>query len=265
MLLVVTGSSGLPDVVGLQTTEPTALLNAVGDPGDQSVIALCPTHDLQAVRSQAHVLISAHPHARTAVLGFEHHPLTLTLIAAAVRAVHAPDDDPGRITAAIRRAAARSRSLVWYPRVVRLRAPQPTVGQILHGLVRSSGYFLELGPQAALVAGTRGAPLDPGNEVYLAEDPPELLTRQMSQTLRTVPVELASGQPWWAPGCVPLGVLVTTAAGPDGATCRICGAEQALGGCVFCGTGPDRLETVPARQPALATAAEQLVTEGNEE
>ncbi len=263
MLLVVTGSSGLPDVVGLQTTEPTALLNAVGDPCDQSVIALCPTRDLQVVRSQAHVLVSAHPRSRVAVLGFDHHPLTLTLIAAAVHAQHAPDEDPGRITAAIRRAAARSRSLVWYPRVVRLRDPQPTVGQLLHGLVRSSGYFLELGPQAALVAGSRGAPLDPGAEVYLAEDPPELLTRQVSRTLRSVPVELVPGQPWWAPGCIPLGVLVTTTAGPYGTTCRICGAEQALGGCVFCGTGPDRLETVPARQPATATA-EQLVTEGNE-
>jgi len=264
VLLLVTGSSGLPDIVGLQTTEPTALLNAVGDPGDQSVIALCPTDDLPAVRSQAHLLISAHPRSRVAVLGFDHHPLTLTLIAAAVQAQHAPDEDPGRVTAAIRRAAVRSRSLVWYPRVLRLRAPQPTIGQLLHGLVRSSGYFLELGPQAALVAGRRGTPLGPGDEIYLAEDPPDLLTRQMSQSVRSVPVELAPGQSWWAPGCVPLAVLVTAAAGPYGSACRICGAEQALGGCVFCGTGPDRLETVPARQSAAATAAEQLVTEGNE-
>ena len=161
MLLVVTGSSGLPDVVGLQTTEPPALLNAVGDPGDHSVIVLCPTGDLQLARSQAHVLVSAHPRSRVAVLGFDHHPLTLTLIAAAVRAQHRPDEDPGRITAAIRRAAARSRSLVWYSRVVRLRPPQPSLGQVLHGLVRSSGYFLELGPDAAVLAGSRGAPSIP--------------------------------------------------------------------------------------------------------
>ena len=264
MLLVVTGSSGLPDVVGLQTTEPSALLNAVGDPGGHSVIMLCPTRDLQLARSQAHVLVSAHPRARVAVLGFEHHPLTLTLIAAAVQAQHGPDEDPGRVTAAIRRSAARSRSLVWYPRVVRLRSPQPSLGQVLHGLVRSTGYFLELGPEAALLAASRGAPLDPDDEVYLPGDPPELLTRQVPQTLRTVSVELAPDQPWWTPGCVPLAVLVTAAAGPDGATCRICGAEQALGGCLFCGTGPDRLEALPLRQPSPPAPVEQLVGEGNE-
>jgi hypothetical protein len=264
VLLAVTGSSGLSDVIGLQTTEPTALLNAVGDPGDQSVVTLCPTHDLPVVRSQAHVLVSAHPRSRVAVLGFHHHPLTLTLVAAAVRAQHPADDDPGRVSAALRRAAARSRSLVWYPRVVRLGSPQPSIGQGIHGLVRSSGYLLELGPQAALTAGRRSAPLDLGRQVFSAEEPPELLTGQVSPVPTVVPVDLVPGQPWWAPGCVPLGVPVTTSAGPTGATCRICGAERELGGCVFCGTGPDRLELVALSQASPVTGTDQLVTEGNQ-
>jgi hypothetical protein len=237
VLIAVVGSSGLNEIEGISSLHPAALLRIERSRSARHVVLLAPSYAATTAKRQAHVLIAAAPGTGVAVLSSQHHPLTLTLIAATAQQLAGPDADPGLVVSLINASVARSRSLVWYPRVWGLREPAPTASQLLAGVFRSSGYFREIGTGPALVSARAGSPVSPSDEIYVAGSCPALLYRQLGGvTVRSAPIELEPDQPYATKSAVPLTVL-------DGAVrpvgneppCRACGARLVAGGCFFCG------------------------------
>ncbi len=237
MLIAVVGSSGLNEVEGIASLHPTALLRTKGSAQAGHLVLLAPWYAAAAAKEQAHVLIAAAPGTRVAVLTPRHHPLTLTLIAAAAQQAAGPDADPGLVVSLINASVARSRSLVWYPRVWGLHEPVPTATQLLAGFFRSPGYFSEIGTEPALVSARAGSPVAATEPVFVAGGSPPLLHRQLrGAAVRSAPIQLEPDQPFATRSAVPLTVLAG-AGRPMGSEppCPSCDARLVSGGCAFCG------------------------------
>lgn len=237
MLIAVVGSSGLNRVEGISSEHPAALLQADQATTSGHVLLLAPWYTESIAKEQAHVLIAASPRTSVAVLTPRHHPLTLTLIGAAAQQTAGADADPGLVVALVNAAVARSRSLVWYPRVWGLREPAPTAGQLLASTFRSPGYFREIGTEPALVPARAGSPVAPTDEVYVAGSSPALLHRHLGgAVVRLTPVELEARQPYATKSAVPLTVLAGAGRPLGGEPpCPSCAASRVAGACAFCG------------------------------
>lgn len=238
MLIAVVGSSGLNRVEGITAEHPAALLQADAATSAGHVLLLAPWYAESIAKEQAHVLIAASPRTSVAVLTPRHHPLSLTLIGAAALQSAGNDADPGLVVALVNAAAARSRSLVWYPRVWGLREPTPTAGQLLASTFRSPGYFREIATEPALVRAKAGSPVAPTDEVYVAgNNSPALLHRHLGgAVVRPTPIEVEPHQPYATKSAMPLTVLAGTGLPPGSEpACPSCDARQVAGGCLFCG------------------------------
>lgn len=239
--IAVAGSSGLDSVLGVGVG-PTALVTALPARRSEHVLLLTPRHLERRAREQAHVVVATHPEVRVGVLVLDHHALTLTLLGAAVQALRgAPSgwSEPGAAVQLVRQAAARSRSIVWHPRVLGLRRPVPSVAQSAASLLRSGGYFVELGTDNGPTRGPGGFAPDGDERLYTGEDPPALLLSQLGDTEpRTVSVVSESEAPYRTRRTVELCGLAGPAWAPLAqGDCEICGATRPLSGCMFCGTG----------------------------
>ncbi len=235
MLIAVSGSSGLDEVEGIPGTDPTALLRAGGGRSPRHIILLAPSTSEAEAKRQAHVLVAAAPRSRVAVVTLDHHPLTLSLIGATVTRQLGVAADPGDVVGLIRRSAARSRSLVWYPRAWGVPDPRPHLGQLITSLVSTPGYFREIGPEPMLVPGRAGSPVTPTDQVYVAGDSPALLHRQLGTTVRSVQTEL-DRQPWTTASAVAIAVLCGADRAPSNHICPLCDARLNGVDCLFCGT-----------------------------
>jgi len=237
VLIAVVGSSGLNPVEGISAEHPTALLQAHSATSAGHVLLLAPWYAESIAKEQAHVLIAAAPRTAVAVLTPRHHPLTLTLIGAVAQQTAGADADPGLVVALVKAAVARSRSLVWYPRVWGLREPVPTAGQLLASTFRSPGYFREIVTEAVLIPAKAGSPVAPTEEVYVAGSSPTLLHRHLGgAVVRLAPVDLEPHQPYATKSAVPLTVLAGVALPPGSEPpCPSCDARLVGGGCLFCG------------------------------
>jgi len=246
VLIAVVGSSGFNRVEGISSAHPAALLQADEATSAGHVLLLAPWYAESIAKEQAHVLVAHSPRTSVAVLTPRHHPLTLTLIAAAAQQTAGVDADPGLVVALVKTAAARSRSLVWYPRVWGLREPVPTAGQLLASTFRSPGFFREIATEPALVPARAGSPVAPTHEVHVAGKSPALLYRHLGgAVVRSAPIELEPRHPYATKSAMPLTVLAGTGL-PAGSEppCPSCDARLVAGGCSFCGRA-----TVSAARP----------------
>jgi hypothetical protein len=239
--IAVAGSSGLEAVIGVGD-QPTALLTALSADRPDHVLLLAPRHLERRAREQAHVVVAAHPRVRVGVLAFDHHPLTLTLIGAAVLALRDPAggwSDPGAAVQLVQQAAVRSRSILWHPRVLGLRRPTPPLSQSAASLLRSGGYFVELGADNEPLPGRRGFVPDGEEQLYVAGEPPARLRSQLGATVpRTVAVSTESSAPYRTRHTVELCGLAGPAWAPlDQGDCDVCGVTRPPSGCLFCGAG----------------------------
>ena len=237
MLIAVVGSSGLNEIEGISSLHPAALLRTHRSRSARHVVLLTPWYVQTVAKEQAHVLIAAAPGARVAVITAQHHALTLTLIAAAAQQLAGPDADPGLVVSLINGFMARSRSLLWYPRVWGLREPIPTASQLLASTIGSPGYFREIGTTPVLMSARTGSPVAQTDEVYVAGASPGVLHRQLrGAVVRSAPIELESDQPYATKSAVHLTVLSAAAQPRIGEPpCPSCGAQLVGGGCCFCG------------------------------
>jgi hypothetical protein len=237
VLTVVLGSSGLDDVVGALSHHPAELLEVDGATRAGHVLVLAPWYLAAVAREQAHVLVAAAPSTNVAVLTPRHHPLTLTLIGAAAQRTAGPDADPGLVVALAAGAAARSRSLVWYPRVWGLREPAPTAGQLLASTFGAPGYFREIGTETGLLPARRGVPARPTAEVCVAGSAPALLLRHLGNAVvRTATLTLDPHERYATRSSVPLTLLAAAPAPAwEEPPCAGCQARLAGGRCAFCG------------------------------
>ena len=268
MLIAVIGVTGLGRVTGLPVDDPAGLLRAVGSASADHILLLTPLHRAADAREQAHVLLAADPDARVGVLALPHHALTLALVGDEVlRRPDAADADPSTIWQLVRQSAARSRSLLWHPRLGGLADHARTPGQLVGDLGRAPGWFCELGPDSfTVVPGRRGARLAPGETVLHLGEAPALLKSQLGD-VRAVPimVEVAPA-PYRSRRSVELTVLApavlpTTVLAP----CASCGAGLVDQQCPFCGHGPVR-RPVPldayrraAAKPAAVTLPHEIL------
>jgi hypothetical protein len=256
VLIVVGGSSGLGQVAGISSTHPAGLLKAFDDRPSRHVILLAPWYAATSARRQAHVTIAAHPSARICVLPLLHHPLTLTLLGAVVVESEGLVDgwsDPGEAVQLLNQSAARSRSLVWHPRLWGLHDPKPTLGQLVSGLFTARGYYAEVGGPAGYLRGRAGFPDQPGEVVCAAGELPSTLRHQLAGSgVSVVGVSTEPHPAYMTKGSVAVTGLVRPLipAGPAPA-CPSCSASLLTTGCAFCGCGP-RAKVRPARQPVQA-------------
>jgi len=256
--IAVAGSSGLGAVIGV-STEPTALLAALPAARPRHLLVLAPRHLERSAREQAHVVVAAHPEVRVGVLPFDHHALTLTLIGAAVlelRGTPTGWSEAGEAVQLVQQSAARSRSIVWHPRVLGLHRPVPSVAQSAASLFRAGGYFVELGTGGGPTRGARGYAPDGDEGLYVAGEAPPLLLSQLGETApQVVALSPEGSAPYLTRGSVELCGL----AGPSWAplaerTCDVFATGRPPSGCVFCGTGeaatrPDSRTGPPAAVP----------------
>jgi len=243
VLIAVIGMSGLGRVTGLPADDQAGLLQAVGASAADHVLLVAPLHLAADAREQAHVLLSADPEARVAVLPLPHHALTLALVADEVlRSPEAADADPTTVWQLVRQSAARSRSLVWHPRLTGLVDHARTPGELLADLGRAPGWFTELGPaSAAVTPGRHGPRVRPGGTVLHVGEAPRLLKTQLGD-VRAVPVMVDVAP---APYRNRHGVEVTVLAPavlpvPALTPCASCGAGLVDQQCPWCGHGPLR-------------------------
>lgn len=242
MLIAVAGSTGLGQVAGISSTHPAALLKALQTQPSDHVIVLAPQHAASVAREQAHVVLAARPEARVCVLALSHHALTLTLIGAvALELEQTPNgwSEPGGAVQVIREAAARSRSLVWFPRAWGLHKPEPSLGQRAASLFKAQGFFAEVGTDG-LAAGRTGISWAPDELVCAAGEPPALLRSQLGGSSCTaVEVSPEAGAPYASKASVELTGLVRPTRRPVlGEPCDSCSARRTAAECFFCGCGP---------------------------
>jgi hypothetical protein len=251
--IAVAGSSGLGRVIGVPT-EPAGLLAALPNPRPGHVLLLAPAHLAAFARAQAHVAIAAHPDLRVAVLPLAHHGLTLTLIASAVLELAGSPrswDEPGAAVQLVAQSSARSRSIVWHPRVFGLRQPVPSLSESAASLVKAFGFFAEVGTGTGLARGSRGFAPELGEDLHVAGELPPLLADQLGDIpVSTVPVTSEPGAPYLTGRSVELCGLVRPVHAPTAQPpCGICGASRPPTGCLFCGTGATQA-LAPAAAPA---------------
>ena len=257
MLIVVGGSSGLGHVAGISAAHPAALMHAVADRPARYVILLTPWYAATAAKEQAHVMIAADPSIRVCVLPLFHHPLTLTLLGAVtVEAEGLPGGwaDPGEAVQLLNQSAARSRSLVWHPRLWGLHDPRPTLGQLASGILPGHGFFAEVGAPAGYVRGRAGFPANPDEFLCGPGELPSALRHQLgSAAVARVDVTTSPHPAYATKGTVELTGLVRPLSPPRPAPpCPTCSVSLLATGCGFCGTGP---QASPAHQPAAARRA----------
>lgn len=254
MLIAVAGASTYRRVLGLDTTERAALLRATGRrPPSEPVLVLAPQHLAYLAAEQAHVRLAADPRARVAVLPLAHHALTLALIGEAVHEqLSGPDPhDPSDAVRLANRLAARSRSLLWYPRLWGLSEPAVGIGPSLRALLGPGGFYRELGGPAAVHAAKHACPFTATDTVHHLVPAPAPLADQLGGA-HAVGVELeVEPAPYWARTSVELTVLAAAAVPTgDGSRCDSCAASRVDGVCPFCGHGP-----VNPTEPTLREAA----------
>ncbi len=255
MDIAVAGSSGLDTVLGVGPG-PTALLTALPARPAAHVLVLAPRHLERRTREQAHVVVASHPTVRVGVLVLDHHALALSLIGAAVEALRDTEagwSEPGAAVQLVGQASARSRSLVWHPRVLGLRHPVPSLAQSAASLVRAGGYLVELGSDTGPSRGAAGFAPDGGEQLYAGAEPPTLLRKQLGETeARVVPVVSESDAPYRTRRSVELCGLAGPAWPPLAQIdCDSCGATRPPSGCLFCGTGSSARPS-PAPVPTAA-------------
>ena len=262
MLIVVADTSGAEDVVGLDGADPSALLRAHRAQPAQHVVVLTPWYAGAAARRQAHVVVAAHPSVKVCVLAHPHHPLTLALLASAVLRRHGVPGgwtDPGEAVQLLNQGAARSRSLVWHPRVQGLQEPTPSLGDLARGLFRPAGFFGEVGVSAGLTAGRSGLTLRSGETLWTAGEPPALLRSQLGDLpVQVSPATVAGPRPYATRSSVELTALVPPGSAVRSTPCPVCSASLSGTGCGFCGslTRPavDQVRTLPVPEPVGAGA-----------
>ena len=253
-------------MVGVSSTPPTALLDAVANNPTSHVIALAPTHLAAPVREQAHVLIAARPNARVCVLALEHHALTLTLLGAVVlEQQDTPNgwSEPGAAVQMIKEAAAASRSIVWFPRAWGLEQPEASFGQRATSLFRARGFFAEVGA-SGLVEGRAGLSATLDETFCSANEPPALMRSQLGPSAcSTVGVVVEAGAPYATKGSVELTGLVRPSRRPAlGTPCGSCSARRSTAECFFCGCGP-RTGSGPAKQRSATDRPELTIYQGS--
>lgn len=266
MLIAVAGSSGLGQVVGISATHPAALLRAVGDRPDERVVLLAPWYAAPVARAQAHVVLAACPRARVCVLPLAHHALTLTLLGVYVLEAEGEPagwSEPNEAVQLLHQAAARTRSVVWYPRVLGLRDPAPALAQRLRSLGKAPGYFLELGPGAGLERGRRGLAPRSGENLYAAVEPSPLLRSQLAGTdLAVVSVVGDAAAPYATATSSELTGLVQPAHPPVSTeSCPSCSARCTAAGCAFCGSGPRAARADGSTRPQTTERGGQVEAE----
>ena len=256
MLITVLGVSGLGDLRGLPSHDDTALLRLVAaEPGTEHVLVLAPKHGAAAAREQAHVLVAADRRVHVCVLPLDHHALTLSLIAYELLSGPGSEGDPSVAVRRIQRNAARSRSLLWYPRLWGLAEPGATLGQAVTDLFRRTGWFLELGTEPTVVSGRAAPPFAPTDTVHHLPGAPALLQGQLGGARRIeVPVQVERA-PYWASTSVELSVLDPADLPVQPLSpCPDCSAGLLEGQCPFCGHGPVSSTHVQAQYGARSTA-----------
>lgn len=263
VLITVAGATGLDPVVGLLTDRPTALLEATQSQPGEPVLVLSPRHTARPAREQAHVLVAARPTTRVGVLVLDHHALTLLLTGRLVAGLAGAANgwaEPGAAVALVRQVAARSRSLVWYPRAAgRAGAwdgtPLPVgAGTRLRSLVGRPGYLAEVGA-TGLLPGRLGLDVGGGAGVlHSAGALPETAVRQLGDPgCAVVEAGPGPGCPYATPGSVELTLLAAPVHEAfTAAPCPVCGDGTGPSGCVFCSTAgvpaePLATRTLPTR------------------
>lgn len=250
MLIAVAGSSGLGPVAGVSTTEPTGLLQVVAAAPAKHVVLVAPRYASSMARGQAHVTIAARPNIRISVLPMDHHALTLTLISSAVlqlERIPGGWTDPGEAVQLLKQSAARSRSLIWYPRVFGLRDPSPTWNQRTRSLFSPFGYLTELGPAAHLEPGGVGLSCR-SDETWFAsgEVPRRFHTQPAAAAPSIVPLRSDPRAPYATRASVELTAFVGPTRRPiTTALCSACSVGRTGAGCTFCGDGPRPGWTTP--------------------
>jgi hypothetical protein len=276
VLICVMGVSRHGRVTGLPADDPAGLLRAVEGAAPKHILLLVPAHGRGDAREQAHVLVAAAPGSRVAVVALPHHALTLALVADDVlrrcdAGATGADVDPTAVLQLVLQGAARSRSLVWHPRLGGLEAHARSVGQLAADLGPARGWFAELGEGTlAVTPGRAGLRLVPGQTVLHAGEAPRLLRSQLGD-LRAVPVMV---EPAPAPYRSRRGVELTVLGAPalptpDLPACGSCGAGLLDQQCPWCGHGPVRRPApveaygstvVRAVDPAPMTPARESLT-----
>lgn len=191
------------------------------------------------------MVVAVHRDLRVGVLALDHHALTLTMVAASVHALRDTPSgwaDPGDAIQLVEQAAARSRSVVWHPRVLGLRQPIPSVGQSALSVLRASGYFAEVGADTGPTRGAGGFGVDGEEVLYVAGTLPMLLRTQLGEAeARTVDVVVEGAAPYRTRRSVELCGLAAPAWAPlVQQTCRVCSVSRPASGCLYCGAGADR-------------------------
>ena len=132
----------------------------------------------------------------------------------------------------------------------------PSLSQSTASLLRSGGYFVELGTDNGPTRGPGGYAPDGAEQLYTAEDPPALLLSQLGATApRTVSVISEAEAPYRTRRTVELCGLAGPAWAPLAQDdCEICGAGRPQSGCLFCGTGT-AARPQPVAAPAVSAAS----------
>lgn len=267
MLIVVGGSSGLGQVAGISATHPAALLHAVANRPARYVFLLTPWYAATAAKEQAHVTIAADPSIRICVLPLVHHPLTLTLLGAVTVELEGLAhgwSNPGEAVQLLNQSAARSRSLVWHPRLWGLHDPRPTLGQLASGLLAGRGFFAEVGAPAGYVRGRADFPTNPDELLCAPGDLPFTLRHQLGTApVSRVDVTTQPHSSYATKGSVELAGLVRPLSRPRPAPpCPSCSVSLLATGCAFCGTGPQAPSTHAHRPAAAGSGGRRSASEG---
>ncbi|GAB3761787.1 hypothetical protein [Microlunatus parietis] len=255
MLIAIPGSSDLGGVLGFDAARPDALLRTIRDRfgpfRHRHVLVPTPRHHAVEVREQAHVAVAADPAVRIGILPLHHHALTLALIGRAVLAAELRPGgwtDPGQAVQLLLSLAARSRSLVWHPRLGTVSEPVTSLGERAAGLLPARSYLYELGAPAVIPA--RSGPGSASPDGWHVAGPPAPQLRAGLGVLAVEPVDFSpyGRRPYAGRNSVEITQLATTSARPwTGPACDDCSATMVDGLCVFCGCGP---VGAPDPQPA---------------
>ena len=242
MIVAVLGSDGLGPVLGLAGASPTELLQAVRERPDSHVALLTPAHRETDAREQAHVAVAAVPTLRVYVAALAHHALTLTLLGGLLTELEGQPEgwsDAGEAVQLLRRTAAASRSVLWYPRARTVGRTAPTFGQRLGSVFVAPGYFGEI-DVPGLVPGRQGMSARPDERWYSSGSLPATLRDQLGDTpVHETAISLGEPRPYAGRGTVELTAVVRPHARVVGeAPCPSCGTSAGAAGCVFCGSGP---------------------------
>jgi hypothetical protein len=197
------------------------------------------------------------------VLPLRHHGLTLALIGRAMLAAELRPDgwtDPGQAVQLVLSMAARSRSLVWHPRLGSIAEPATTLAERAVSLFPARSYFYELGTRG-LVPARLGLGAVPPDGWYAAGTPPVLLQTGLGGVVPESVLLFAAGdRPYAGRSSVELCRLVPPYAAPiQGPACRSCSATLVGSQCAFCGCGPVGELDPQTGLPAAAAPAERGV------